>query len=98
MESYRAAIPESYLWYVMDVVRGVGNARGDRMSGERWSMTKSGNRFHIISNPGIANIDGIALCNSSYVLWGTTGTTSTNMPAKMMCKQCLKLAGYHDHE
>jgi hypothetical protein len=65
---------------------------------ERWSMTKSGNRFHIIANPGIANIDGIALCNSSYTLWGTHGTTSKNMPAEMMCRRCLKLSGYHDHE
>ena len=65
---------------------------------ERWSMTSSGQKFHILKNAGDSSNEGIAICNASLKLYGTTGTTSNNMPAKMMGSRCLKLSGYHDHE
>lgn len=67
-------------------------------NGERWSMTKYGQKFHILKNAGDPSNEGIAVCNPYLKLYGTTGTSSEDMPVGMMCEKCLKLSGYHDHE
>lgn len=65
---------------------------------ERWSLSNTGNKFHILKNPGDPVNEGQSICSKSLKLYGTTGTTGKGMTSGMMCKHCLKLAGYHDHE